>query len=124
MRTGGRVQVVTTALKLLPMVAVAMLGGWLLLTAPATYTAPPADGAACDLGDVVAASTIALFAMLGLESATVPAARVKDPGTHDPARDDGRHAADGGDLPDRLDRADDADPAGGTRHARARRSRW
>ena len=78
-RTGGRVQVVTTALKLLPMVAVALLGGWLLLTAPAAYIAHPPT-APVDLGHVVTASTIALFAMLGLESATVPASRVKDPG--------------------------------------------
>ncbi|MUV13640.1 APC family permease [Noviluteimonas gilva] len=78
-RTGGRVQVVTTALKLLPMLAVALLGGWLLLTAPATYTAH-LPTAPVDLGHVVTASTIALFAMLGLESATVPASRVKDPG--------------------------------------------
>ena len=78
-RTGGRVQVVTTALKLLPMVAVALLGGWLLLTQPAAYSAHPPT-APVDLGHVVTASTIALFAMLGLESATVPASRVKDPG--------------------------------------------
>jgi APA family basic amino acid/polyamine antiporter len=79
-RTGGRVQVATAALKLLPMVAVALLGVWLLLTAPAAYTQhPPATP--LQLGEVVAASTIALFAMLGLESATVPASRV-----HDPAR--------------------------------------
>ena len=45
-RTGGRVQVVTTALKLLPMVAVALLGVWLLLTSPATYTSHPPDHAA------------------------------------------------------------------------------
>ncbi|KGQ20079.1 Amino acid permease [Lysobacter dokdonensis DS-58] len=78
-RTGGRVQVATTALKLLPMVAVALLGVWLLLTAPASYTAH-LPTAAIDLPHVVTASTIALFAMLGLESATVPASRVQDPG--------------------------------------------
>ncbi|MFC5576599.1 amino acid permease [Lysobacter niabensis] len=77
-RTGGRVQVVTTALKLLPMLAVALLGAWLLLTSPAVYTSHlPATP--LRLGDVMAASTIALFAMLGLESATVPAGRVDDP---------------------------------------------
>ena len=37
-RTGGRVQVVTTALKLLPMLFVLGLGAWLLLTEPAVYT--------------------------------------------------------------------------------------
>jgi len=79
-RTGGRVQVVTAALKLVPMVAMALLGGWLLLTSPATYT-EHLPTAPVRMGDVLAASTIALFAMLGLESATVPASRV-----HDPAR--------------------------------------
>lgn len=77
-RTGGRVQVATTALKLVPMVAVAVLGAWLLLTSPATYTEHPPTSP-LKLGDVMAASTIALFAMLGLESATVPAGRVEDP---------------------------------------------
>lgn len=77
-RTGGRVQVVTTALKLLPMVAVALLGAWLLLTQPAVYT-QHLPSAPLRMGDIVTASTIALFAMLGLESATVPAARVMDP---------------------------------------------
>jgi len=77
-RTGGRVQVATTALKLLPMVAVALLGAWLLLTQPAVYT-QHLPSAPLRLGDIVTASTVALFAMLGLESATVPAARVKDP---------------------------------------------
>jgi APA family basic amino acid/polyamine antiporter len=77
-RTGGGVQIVTTALKLLPMLAIALLGGWVLLTAPANYTAhPPATP--ITLGSVTAAATIALFAMLGIESASVPAARVDDP---------------------------------------------
>ena len=35
-----------------------------------------------------AAATLALWAFIGLESATVPAAGVKDPEAHDPARDD------------------------------------
>jgi APA family basic amino acid/polyamine antiporter len=77
-RTGGRVQVVTTALKLLPMVAVALLGAWLLLTQPTAYT-QHIPTTPVSLSAVLTASTIALFAMLGLESATVPAARVKDP---------------------------------------------
>ena len=79
-KSGGRVQVATAALKLLPMVAVAALGAWLLMTSPDTYAAHPPT-APIQAGQVMAASTIALFAMLGLESATVPASRV-----HDPAR--------------------------------------
>jgi basic amino acid/polyamine antiporter, APA family len=78
--TGGRVQVVTTLLKLLPMVAVILLGLWLLFTTPEVYTrAPPTTPLSFE--GMLAASTIALFAMLGIESAAVPAGRV-----HDPAR--------------------------------------
>lgn len=78
-RTGGRVQVVTTALKLVPMLAVAALGVWLLVTHPTSYT-QHLPTAAVSLHPLMAASTIALFAMLGFESATVPANRVRDPG--------------------------------------------
>jgi APA family basic amino acid/polyamine antiporter len=78
-RTGGGVQIVTTALKLLPMLAIAVLGGWLLLTAPASFVAhPPATP--IRPGTVLTASTIALFAMIGFESASLPAARVSNPG--------------------------------------------
>jgi APA family basic amino acid/polyamine antiporter len=78
-RTGGGVQVATTVLKLLPMAAIAGLGAWLLATQPATFTAH-APVVALTFDDVTAAATIALFAMLGFESATVGAANVVDPG--------------------------------------------
>ncbi|SFN19779.1 amino acid permease [Dokdonella immobilis] len=77
-RTGGAVQIVTTVLKLLPMVAIAILGAWVLLTTPESYVAHPPT-APITLGGVMAAMTIALFAMLGFESASVPASRVEDP---------------------------------------------
>ena len=77
-RAGGRVQVTTTVLKLLPMLAIVLLGGWLLATEPAVYTQQvPQTPLAFD--SMLAASTIALFAMLGIESAAVPAGRVRDP---------------------------------------------
>lgn len=77
-RTGGGVQVLTTVLKLMPMVAIVLVGAWVLFTEPAAYTAhPPATP--ITLQGLMAASTIALFAMLGVESATVPAGRVRDP---------------------------------------------
>jgi APA family basic amino acid/polyamine antiporter len=79
LRSGGRVQIVTTALKLLPMVAVAALGVWVLTTSPASYSAHPLSEPVT-IGNVMAASTIALFAMLGFESAAVPAANVENPG--------------------------------------------
>ncbi|WAC62095.1 amino acid permease [Pseudoxanthomonas sp. SL93] len=78
-RMGGRVQVATTVMKLLPMLAVALLGAWMLVQSPGSFAAhPPARP--ISLGDAMAASTLALFAMLGLESATIPAAKVEDPG--------------------------------------------
>ena len=76
-RTGGRVQVVTTVLKLLPMVVVILLGVWLLFAEPAAYTRNP-PSTPLDFGSMLAASTIALYAMLGVESAAVPAGRVRD----------------------------------------------
>jgi APA family basic amino acid/polyamine antiporter len=77
-RSGGRVQVATTALKLLPMLAMVLLGAWLLATEPGAYTQQvPQTPLAFD--SMLAASTIALFAMLGIESAAVPAGRVRDP---------------------------------------------
>ena len=78
-RTGGGVQVATTVLKLLPMLAIALLGAWMLLDSPQSYVAHlPARPVT--LQDSMAASTIALFAMLGIEAATVPASRVENPG--------------------------------------------
>jgi APA family basic amino acid/polyamine antiporter len=77
-RTGGGVQVVTTALKLLPMAAIILLGLWILFSEPATYTRQ-VPATPLTLKDLMAASTIALFAMLGVECATIPAGSVKDP---------------------------------------------
>jgi APA family basic amino acid/polyamine antiporter len=77
-RMGGSVQVLTTVLKLLPMAAVIVLGAWLLLSEPAAYTRHPPT-TPLSLASLMAASTVALFAMLGIESAAVPAGRVRDP---------------------------------------------
>ncbi|MFO1392804.1 MAG: amino acid permease [Steroidobacteraceae bacterium] len=74
---GGRVQVVTTALKLVPMAAVILLGLWMLLVQPGAYTSHlPATPITA--GALMAASTTSLYAMLGVESAAVPAGRVRD----------------------------------------------
>jgi APA family basic amino acid/polyamine antiporter len=77
-RAGGGVQIATTILKLLPMAVIILLGAWLLVTDPAVYAASPPPTPITFEG-LLAASTIALFAMLGIESAAVPAGRVKDP---------------------------------------------
>ena len=77
-RTGGRVQVTTTAIKLVPVAAIMLLGAWLLATEPAAYVRHSPD-TPLTLDGLMAASTIALFAMLGIESAAVPAGCVRDP---------------------------------------------
>ena len=77
-RTAGSTQVITTALKLLPMAAVMVLAIWQLVNDPGVYTAHlPTTPAS--LQAVMGASTVAIFAMLGVECATIPAGRVKDP---------------------------------------------
>ena len=78
LRAGGGVQVVTTVLKLLPLAFVVALGAWLLLADPVVYARHPPPTPVTFEG-ILAASTIALFAMLGIESAAVPAGRVRDP---------------------------------------------
>jgi APA family basic amino acid/polyamine antiporter len=72
----GRVQVVTTALKLLPLVVVGIGGLWFFQ--PAAFGLPPTD--ATPMGtQVITVVTLTLWAFLGLECATVPAGSVRDP---------------------------------------------
>jgi basic amino acid/polyamine antiporter, APA family len=82
-RTAGRLQVVTTALKLVPQFAVIALGLWLLLVHPGVYRAhvPPNPPSWRAISSV---STFALFAMLGIECAMIPASRVRDPARNIP----------------------------------------
>jgi len=78
-RTAGGVQVLSSGLKLLPLVGIMVLGLWALLAphgrAPVHVPQTPVS-----LSGVIAASTLALYAMLGVESAALPAGRVQDPG--------------------------------------------
>jgi len=77
-RTAGWVQLLTTVLKLVPQVGVIVLGLWLLLAHPAIYAAhvPPNPPSWREISSV---SSLALFAMLGIECAMIPASRVRDP---------------------------------------------
>ena len=77
-RAVGWVQIMTTALKLVPLLGVIGLGLWVLFTNPQAYVQhlpqnPPSFGA------ISSVSTLALFAMLGIECAMIPAGRVRDP---------------------------------------------
>jgi APA family basic amino acid/polyamine antiporter len=76
-RVSGGVQLVTAVLKLVPLVAVILLAAAVLGgdgEAPGGFAPAPVSG-----GGVAAAAAIALWAMLGFESATVPAGKVRDP---------------------------------------------
>jgi basic amino acid/polyamine antiporter, APA family len=77
-RTVGWAQVITTVLKLMPLVAVICLAVWVLMTHPSAYTehVPPNPPS---LSEVSSVSTLALFAMLGIECAMIPACRIRDP---------------------------------------------
>jgi APA family basic amino acid/polyamine antiporter len=77
-RTVGWMQILTMILKLVPMGAVIVLGLWQFFTDPSAYTRHlPATP--IEFGSIAGASTLALFAMLGIECATIPAGRVRNP---------------------------------------------
>ena len=74
-RASGWVQSVTTLLKILPLLAVAVLGLFSLRSGPvaAAATIP------LSVSGVTAAATLTLWALLGLESASIPADKVANP---------------------------------------------
>lgn len=75
-REMGRLQIATTVLKLLPLIAIIALGGWLLVTADASVIqARPEPFSAAAIN---ASAILTLWALLGLESATVPAGKVEN----------------------------------------------
>jgi basic amino acid/polyamine antiporter, APA family len=78
-RTAGSVQVLTTVVKLVPQVGIVVLGIWALF-APHAKSLVHVPTTPQSLPAVIAASTLALYAMLGVESAAMPAGRVRDPG--------------------------------------------
>ena len=77
-RAAGWVQIMTTVLKLVPLVGVICLGLWVLLSNPSAYTqhVPPNPTSFHALSGT---TTLTLFAMLGIECAMIPAGRVRDP---------------------------------------------
>lgn len=79
-KAAGWVQGVTTVLKLLPLVAVCALGlGALSGKVSGAHVAASSGGVPLSLGGTTAAATLTLWALLGLESATIPASKVRDP---------------------------------------------
>ncbi|MBW3566778.1 MAG: amino acid permease [Proteobacteria bacterium] len=75
-RAAGWVQLITTVLKLLPLLVIAFVGAWWL--EPASFE--PFNPTQQPLLDVTTATVaLTLWAFLGMESATVPADKVRDP---------------------------------------------
>ena len=75
-RAAGRLQLVTTIVKVLPLVLVGVAG--LVFFTPAHFAVTDTSAATVGRG-VLATVTLTLWAFLGLECATIPAASVRDP---------------------------------------------
>jgi basic amino acid/polyamine antiporter, APA family len=73
----GVFQIVTTILKIMPLVAIVVLAVWLL--AAQDMAVIKAEPQPFTLSAITASATLTLWALLGLESATVPAENVIDP---------------------------------------------
>ena len=77
-KTGGRVQVVTSLLKVVPLLLVLVVGAVSILSSPGTYT-PNMPTTPLTVHASMGAAAVALYAMLGFESAAVAAGRVTNP---------------------------------------------
>jgi APA family basic amino acid/polyamine antiporter len=77
LKGAGEVQLVTTALKLLPLLAAIGLTLGLAASGGSNVVPPPASG--IGLSGVTAAAALTLWAMVGFESATIPAGHVREP---------------------------------------------
>jgi basic amino acid/polyamine antiporter, APA family len=78
-RTAGWVQVWSTVVKLVLQVGIVALGVWAWLT-PQESSPVQLPTTPFSLSGVISASTLTLYAMLGVECAAMPAGRVCDPG--------------------------------------------
>ena len=74
----GRVQLVSTIIKLVPLIAVIGLAAWVLMQR-GTITLRPFVASEINLTGITSAATLTLWAMLGIETATVPADKVEAP---------------------------------------------
>jgi basic amino acid/polyamine antiporter, APA family len=77
-KLAGQVQLVWTIIKLLPLVAVIGLAAWVLADSGAA-TVRPFVASEINMSAISTATILTLWAMLGLETATVPADKVTDP---------------------------------------------
>lgn len=76
--TAGWVQLITTILKLIPLILIAIVGLFFINMAHFT---PFNISTESDLSAIMITTTLTLFAFLGIESATIPAESIKNPTT-------------------------------------------
>lgn len=81
-KAAGRFQVVTTALKLLPLIAALLIIAALAVQGGAQFRSAPHPAFAWN--DLTAAVTLAFFALVGFEGASIAAERVRDPARNVP----------------------------------------
>ncbi len=74
----GRVQLVSTIIKLVPLIAVIALAAW-VVTGTGAANIRPFKPSEINLASITTAATLTLWAMLGIEAATVPADKVVNP---------------------------------------------
>ena len=75
-RPAGRVQLVTTVLKIMPLV---LIGAGGILWIDPSHFAVAAAGPRAIAGGLTSSATLTLWAFLGLECATIPAGSIRDP---------------------------------------------
>jgi APA family basic amino acid/polyamine antiporter len=76
-RSAGGFQLVTTIIKLIPLLLVVILAAAALIGGEASI--PPVESGSFSAPAVTVAATLTLWALLGLESATVPAGKIRNP---------------------------------------------
>ncbi|MEI9921510.1 MAG: amino acid permease [Bacteroidota bacterium] len=76
-REAGIVQVITTLLKIAPLILISVGGVFYLNT---DHFVPFNASGESNISAITVTTTLTLFAFLGLESATIPAENIKDPG--------------------------------------------
>jgi basic amino acid/polyamine antiporter, APA family len=74
----GRVQLVSTIIKLVPLIAVIGLAAFVIINR-GTVVLRPFVASEINLAGITSAATLTLWAMLGIETATVPADKVETP---------------------------------------------
>ncbi len=75
-KTSGRIQVITTLFKILPLIGFILIGSFYF--DPGNFPEFNLTGES-DLRTVAAVATLTLYAFLGVESATIPAENIKEP---------------------------------------------